>query len=69
VFRIHRGIQVVVDVDSIEAIEEFGRSSQVGTYDVDLISLDEIDGRTSRAWGTVTRHADGKVVVEPHAFV
>lgn len=70
VFRVSRpNDDLVVDADSIAAIEGFIRSVKPGRYHVDEISSDPLpSGHTSRRWGVVINHADGTVAMEPHPW-
>ena len=57
---------LVVDVDSIGAIERVIRSAKPGRYLVDEISSDPLpSGHTSRRWGVEINHADGRVTMDP----
>jgi hypothetical protein len=67
VYRVsHPDNDLVVDVDSIAAIERVMRSAKPGRYLVDEISSDPLpSGHTSRRWGVVINHADGTVTMDP----
>ena len=46
--------------------EQFVRRQPPGRYDVDEIRADPFpSGHTSRQWGRMIRHADGRVEEEP----
>jgi hypothetical protein len=62
-YRISRnGIDPIVDVDHVEAIEPAIRSSEPGRYHVDEMSADPLpSGQTSRLWGIVIKSRDGAV--------
>ena len=65
-FRInHRG-EGIDDSDSLEGAWEIVQSGQPGRYDVDEIQAAPFpSGHTSRAWGRLIRHPDGRVEDEP----
>ena len=67
IFRISRpDSDDITDVGSVEAIEPAMRSDEPGRYQVDEISHDPLpSGHTCRRWGTVTKHPDGTIAVEP----
>lgn len=67
VYRVsHRDNDLVVDVDSVPAIETVIRSAKAGRYHVDEINADLMpSGHTSRRWGVVITHADGTVTMDP----
>lgn len=67
VYRVsHPDNDLVVDVDSIVAIEGVVRSAKPGRYHVDEISSDPLpSGHSSRRWGVVINHADGTVTMDP----
>ena len=67
VYRVsHPDDDLVVDVDSVVAIEGVVRSAKPGRYHVDEISSDPLpSGHTSRRWGVVINHADGTVTMDP----
>jgi hypothetical protein len=55
----------VVDVDSLASVEKIMRAGKPGRYDLDEISYDPLaSGYTSRRWGAVTKHTDGRIVIE-----
>lgn len=57
---------LVVDVESIAAIERVMRSTKPGRYHVDEFSSDPMpSGHTSRRWGVVINHTDGTVTMDP----
>jgi hypothetical protein len=66
-YRISRtGYEPIIDVDTVEALEQAFRSSEPGLYHVDEISSDPLpSGHTSRRWGVGIKPHDGDVVIEP----
>lgn len=67
VYRVSdRDNDLVVDVDSVDAIEKVVRSAKPGRYHVDEISSDLMpSGHTSRRWGVGINHGDGTVTMDP----
>ena len=67
IYRVSRdGLEPVADVGSPDAIEGAIRAGNPGSYHVDEISSDPLpSGHTARRWGTVIKHPDGTVAVEP----
>jgi hypothetical protein len=60
-FRISRG-ETGFDADTIDRARETPRREEPGLYRVDEIRADPFpSGHTSRAWGNLIRHADGRV--------
>jgi hypothetical protein len=68
-FRVsHRGDRID-DADTIEGAREIVQSQPPGRYDVDEIQADPFpSGHTSRQWGHLIRHPDGRVEDEPHPW-
>jgi len=66
-YRISRSDDdLVVDADSIDAVQGIIGAGTPGRYHVDQISRDQLpSGHTSRRWGVGIKRADGTVVVEP----
>jgi hypothetical protein len=65
-FRISKGLDHVVDVDSLEQIEPAIRAGKPGRSHIDQIELDPLpSGHTSRRWGVGIKGADGSVQVQP----
>jgi hypothetical protein len=69
-FRISRaGSKPIFDVEFVEQIEPAIRSSPPGRCHIDEISADPLrSGHTSRAWGKLVRHTDGRTEAEPHPW-
>jgi hypothetical protein len=65
-FRVsHRG-EGIDDADTIEGARGIVRGHPPGRYDVDEIRAEPFaSGHTSRAWGSLIRHPDGRVEDEP----
>jgi hypothetical protein len=64
-FRISRG-KWGFDSDSLEEAREVLRDEKPGRFHVDEIRADAFpSGHTSRARGSLIRHADGRVEDEP----
>lgn len=60
-FRITRG-ESGFDSDALERAREILRQGKPGKYHVDQLRADPFpSGHTSRAWGSLIRHADGRV--------
>src|SRR4051812_47650375 len=66
-FQIARGGELVAIVHSIEALMGEARRLRPGLYDVTEFFAESTEGRprTSRAWGAVVHHEDGRVVADP----
>jgi hypothetical protein len=61
----HRGHDID-HADTIEGAREIVRGQPPGRYDVDDIRAEPFpSGHTSRAWGHLIRHPDGRVEDEP----
>jgi len=57
------------DADSLDQAREQLRREEPGLYRVDEIRPDPFpSGHTSRAWGGLIQHVDGRVVGEPHPW-
>jgi hypothetical protein len=65
-FRVsHRG-EGIDDADDIDGAREIVRGQSSGRYDVDEIRAEHFpSGQTSRAWGRMIRHPDGRLEEEP----
>ena len=65
-FRVsHRG-EGIDDADTIEGARGIVRGQSAGRYDVDEIRDESFpSGHTSRQWGRMIRHPDGRVKDEP----
>jgi hypothetical protein len=60
-FRISRG-DCGFDSDTLEQAREALRAEKPGRFHVDEIRAEPFaSGHTSRAWGSLIRHADGRV--------
>jgi len=69
VFRISHGNDGF-DADSIDQARERLRRKEPGLNRVDEIRADPFpSGHTSRDWGGLIRHVDGRVVDEPHPWL
>jgi hypothetical protein len=67
-FRISRG-ESGFDADTIDRARETLRHEEPGLYRVHEIRADPFpSGHTSRAWGSLIWHADGRVEDEPHPW-
>jgi hypothetical protein len=68
-FRVsHRG-EGIDDADTIEGAWGIVRGQPPGRYDVDEIRAEPFpSGHTSRQWGRLIRHPDGRVEEEPHSW-
>jgi hypothetical protein len=68
-FRISRD-GVIEDAGTIEASIAIVRNQKPGRYRVDEIRADPFSsGHTSRGWGSLIRHPDGRVEDEPHPWL
>lgn len=58
-------------LDSIEWLEAFSRDNGPGRYDVDEHSLDLLPETkvSSKAWGKMIHHHDGKVIIHIYSTV
>jgi hypothetical protein len=60
-----RGLEIAV-ADTIEGARGIVRGQPPGRYDVDERRTETFpSGRTSRAWGHLLRHPDGRVEDDP----
>jgi hypothetical protein len=67
-FRISRG-EWGFDSDSLEQACEMLRGEKPGRFHVDEIRAEPFaSGHTSRAWGSLIRHAGGRVQDEPYPW-
>jgi hypothetical protein len=65
-FRVSRKGQGIDDADTIEGARRIVERQLPGRYDVDEIRGDPFpSGHTSRQWGRMIRHPDGRVEDEP----
>jgi hypothetical protein len=56
--------------DIIDGATQIGRDQPVDRYDVDEIRAELFPaGDTSRQWGRLIRHPDGRVEDEPHPWL
>jgi hypothetical protein len=69
-FRVsHRG-DGIDDADTLEGARGIGRGQPPGRYDLDEIRAEPLpSGHTSRQWGRLIRHPDGRVEDEPWPWV
>jgi hypothetical protein len=64
-FRVSHKGERLADADTIEGAREIVRGQQPGRRDVDEIRSGPFpSGHTSRSWGRLIRHADGRVEEE-----
>jgi hypothetical protein len=70
IFRINQpGSESITDVGSVEAVEGAVQVGGPGRYDVDEIRAEQFpSGHTSRQWGRLIRHPEGRVDDEPHPW-
>ena len=67
-FRVSRG-DMIGDAETIDGAREIVRAEKPGRYHVDEIRADPFPtGHTSRAWGSLIRHDDGRIVDKPHPW-
>jgi hypothetical protein len=65
-FRVSRRGDGIDDADTIESAREIVRGQPTGQFDVDEIRAEPFpSGHTSRSWGRMIRHPDGRVGDEP----
>jgi hypothetical protein len=66
-FRVgHKG-EAIDDADTIEGAREIVQGQPPGRYDIDEIRAEPFPtGHTSRGWGHLIQHQDGRVEDEPH---
>jgi hypothetical protein len=65
-FRVSHNGEGLDDADTIEGVRETVRCQPPGRYDVDEIRAKPfLSGHTSRQWGHLIRHPDGRVEDEP----
>ena len=65
-FRISRKSEDIDDADTIDGVRQVVQDQPLGRYDVDEIWADPLpSGHTSRSWGRMIRHPDGRVQDEP----
>ena len=61
-FRVSRQGERIDDADNLEGAREIVSSEPAGRYDIDEIQADPFpSGHTSRQWGRMVRHLDGRV--------
>jgi hypothetical protein len=64
----HRG-DGIDDADTIEGARGIVQGQPPGRYDVDEIRAEPFpSGHTSRQWGRLIRHPDGRVEDEPQSW-
>ena len=65
-FRVSHKGEGIEDAASIEGVREIVRGQTAGRYDVEEIRAEPFpSGHTSRSWGRMIRHQDGRVEDEP----
>jgi hypothetical protein len=65
-FRVGQRREGVDAADTIEGAREIVSGQAPGGYDVDEIRREpSVSGHTSRSWGWMIRHPDGRVEDEP----
>jgi hypothetical protein len=66
-YRISRSSDgLVVDPESIDAVQQILGSGPPGRYHVDQVGRDGLSsGHTSRRWGVGIKSPDGTVAIEP----
>jgi hypothetical protein len=65
-FRVNHRREGTDDARTIGGVREIVGGQAPGGYDVDEIRAEPLpSGHTSRSWGRVIRHGDGKVEHEP----
>jgi hypothetical protein len=68
-FRVSRKGEGFEDADTIEGARRIVRGQPPGRYEVDEIRAEPFpSAHTSRAWGRLIRHPDGRVENEPHPW-
>jgi hypothetical protein len=68
-FRVSRQGGGIDDADAIEGARGIVRGQPAGRYDVDEIRAEPFpSGHTSRQWGHLIRHSDGRVEDEPNPW-
>jgi hypothetical protein len=61
-FRVSHKGEGIGDVDTIESVREIVRGQPAGRFDVDEIRAEPFaSGHTSRAWGQMIRHPNGRI--------
>jgi hypothetical protein len=69
VFRVSHQGEGIDDADIIDGARSIVRGQPPGRYDVDEIRSEPMpSGHTSRQWGRLIRHPDGRVEDEPHPW-
>jgi hypothetical protein len=65
-FRVSRRGEGIDDADTIDRARKIVQRQPSGRYDVDEIRAEPFaSGHTSRSWGRMIRHPDGRVEDEP----
>jgi hypothetical protein len=65
-FRVSHQCEGIDDADTIDGAREITRGLPTGHYDVDEIRAGPFPSRqTSRQWGRMVRHPDGRIEDEP----
>jgi hypothetical protein len=68
-YRISRQGEGIDDADTIEGARQVVWGQPPGRYDVDEIRTEPFQsGHTSRQWGRMLRHPDGRVEIAPRPW-
>jgi hypothetical protein len=68
-FRVGHRDEELDDSNTIEGTRQIDQGEPPGRYDVDEIRAKPFpSGQTSRQWGRLIRHRDGRVEDEPHPW-
>jgi hypothetical protein len=68
-FRVSYRGEGIDDADTIEGARGIVRGQPPDRYDVDEIRAEPFPpGQTSRQWGRLIRHPDGRVENDPHPW-
>jgi hypothetical protein len=65
-FRVTQHSESIDDADTLDGARAIVQGQPQGRYEVDEIRADPLpSGHTSRQWGRIIRHSDGRVEDEP----
>jgi hypothetical protein len=68
-FRVSHRVDGIDDADTIDGARGIVRGQPPARYDVDEIRAEPLpSGHTSRQWGRLIRHPDGRVEDDPHPW-
>jgi hypothetical protein len=68
-FRVTQRREGIDDADTLDGARAIVQGQPVGRYDIDEIRADSFpSGHTSRQWGRMIRHLDGRVEDEPNPW-